>query len=340
MHQGVGTRSNLRRLLDEVRRRPGSTCRSLPDLHRFAVSGEAASASASASASVTGQSQTAITRREYDQMNNAQRAAYKRAAFNELASRGLYATSRDFNLRELEVEFIIQEIEHFAERSDRRLRIADLGCGNGYTTLRIAEAVDADIVGIDFADALIDGARELAEDFAGRLRCAPRFELGDITTMPLPPQHFDVVVTERVLLNMTDIAAQAAMLRRIHDLLRPGGIYVLAEGNRDGLRRLNALRVELGLEAIPDREEYQNVGSLKFDEDAFETMIDGLFKTLATRNFGSYFLISRVVHPLLVAPNAPTFDHKINEIARHLQSCRPDLFDGSHLMGRVLLRDD
>jgi SAM-dependent methyltransferase len=339
VHPGVGTRRNLVMLLEEVRRRPSAMCCSLLDLHRMATDGgdrgrrrSAASPSVAASAG----SARGVSRRDYDRMNAAERAAYKRAAFQQLAGRGIYATSRDHCLRELEIDFIIEEIERHAERLGRKPRIADLGCGNGYTTLRIACALDADLIGIDFADALIAEARQLAEGFAGRVRCAPRFAVGDITQMRLPEGAFDVIVTERVLLNMTDRQAQLAMLRKIHGLLAPGGIYVLVEGNRDGLGRLNALREELGLGAIPDREDYQNAGSLKFDEGEFAAMIKGLFCTRASRNFGTYFLISRVVHPLYVSPEPPAFDHRLNEIARAVESRRPDLFDGSHLMGQVL----
>jgi ubiquinone/menaquinone biosynthesis C-methylase UbiE len=339
VHPGVGTRSNLKRLLEELRRQPSAECCSLPNLHRIATADgprDRPRNAPSTSADATAGSVSGVSRRDYDRMNTERRAEYKRAAFQALASGGIYATSRDHYLRELEIDFIVDAIDRLADRIDRKLKVADLGCGNGYTTLRIASALEAEIIGIDFADALIAEAGQLVESFSDRLRCTPRFEVGDITQMRFPNEAFDVVVTERVLLNMTDQETQAGMMRKIHGLLRPGGIYVLVEGNRDGLGRLNALREELGLEAIPDREDYQNAGSLKFNEGEFEAMIEGLFTTRASRNFGTYFLISRVIHPLYVSPDAPTFDHKLNEIARAVQSRRPDLFDGGHLMGRVL----
>lgn len=90
----------------------------------------------------------------------------------------------------------------------------------------------------------------------------------------------------------------------------------------------------MGLQPIPDRG--FDIGALKFREAEFEVTIDGLFVTVDRCCFGTYFLISRVAHPLSVAPKAPAFDHKLNEVARKLQRRCPDLFDGNHLMGRVL----
>lgn len=164
-------------------------------------------------------------------MDNAKRATYKRAAFNELAARGIYGTSRDFNLRELEIDFIVEAIRPSNAGLGREPRIVDLGCGNGYTTLRTAAALQADILGIDFAEALIAEARELSTRFADSGHPMPRFEAGDITEIELPESHFDVVVTGRVLLNLVDRTAQEEMLKRICKVLVPGGIYVLVEGD-------------------------------------------------------------------------------------------------------------
>ena len=41
--------------------------------------------------------------------------------------------------------------------------------------------------------------------------------------------------------------------------------------------------------------------------------------------FSTFFLITRVLHPLLVAPKAPSFDAPINDLARKLQMPTPML---------------
>ena len=337
VHQGTGTRSNLIRLLDAVRRECSMGIHYLWDLHHMATNPEAVNSRSAKTADTTWTpaSQVPISAEEYDKLDNAERATFKRASFNQLAAKGIYGTSRDYNLRELEIDFIIEAIRSFAAQLGRKPRIVDLGCGNGYTTLRIAAELEADILGLDFAEALIAEAQKLSAQFADCGHSLPRFETADIAQGGLQSSFFDVVVTERVLLNLVDRSSQENMLKQVHGLLASGGMYVLIEGNSDGLQRLNAVRQDVGLQPIPDRG-FDNVGALKFREAEFEALIEKLFFTIERRNFGTYFLISRVAHPLFVAPEAPEFAHKLNFVARQLQSRCPDLFNGGHLIGRVL----
>ncbi|MBR0801193.1 methyltransferase domain-containing protein [Bradyrhizobium jicamae] len=322
---GNGARTNLIQLLRTIRSIVSLGTVYLSDLHEMATraQGEVTPAKRSAPVSVT-------TASDYDAMDEKKRSAFKQGEFTKQAGGGRYATSRDTNMRELEIEFIINSINAF---KTGKPRVVDLGCGNGYTTLRIASEIDAKVTGIDFAESLIADTPALAKELG--VENMPDFQVGDITTHPIPVGSFDVVVTERVLLNMTSVESQRTMLEKIHSILAPNGLYIMVEGNRDGLSNLNKAREAVGLVAIPDRG-HGNVGSLKFEEDEFENMIAGKFVTLDTRNFGTYFLISRIVHPKLVAPATPGFDHAINRIARELQTALPDLFAGSHLMGRVL----
>ena len=338
VHKGDGIRTSLFRLLDTVRRRPSMGIYSLSDLHQLIETNapkKMAVRAAKSDAVTTPAVPSPVSADDYDKLDNEQRAAFKRGAFNQLATKGIYGTSRDFNLRELEIDFIIKSIQQHTAGLGRTPRVVDLGCGNGYTTLRIAESQPVNMLGVDFAEALVAEALELSKSFNGSGNPMPRFQTGDITKIDFERGAFDVAVTERVLLNLVDQVAQQAMLKKIHQLLAPHGIYVMVEGNSDGLQRLNSVRQDLGLQPIPDRG-FDNVGALKFREADFDSMIDGLFATVDKRSFGTYFLISRVVHPLLVAPNTPAFDHKINAIARNIESRCPDVFNGGHLLARVL----
>ena len=54
---------------------------------------------------------------------------------------------------------------------------------------------------------------------------------------------------------------------------------------------------------------------------------DQAFELVETIRFGMYGFISKVVHPLMVAPQEPSFDAKINEVAAEMALKMPD-FDG------------
>jgi hypothetical protein len=51
---------------------------------------------------------------------------------------------------------------------------------------------------------------------------------------------------------------------------------------------------------------------------------------------GCIIFISRVIHPLLVYPEEPKFESRINEIARLISSKIPNYEDIGHIVGYVL----
>ena len=59
--------------------------------------------------------------------------------------------------------------------------------------------------------------------------------------------------------------------------------------------------------------------------------LDEFFTLEREIGFGTYDLIARVVHPLLVAPDPPQYAAKINEIAARLALQRPDDLENSRV---------
>ena len=130
---------------------------------------------------------------------------------------------------------------------------------------------------------------------------------------------------------------QREALREIHRVLRPGGVLVLLEGTVEGLDRLNELRMAVGLSAIP-ADGRDRLLTRKFHEEELLAFTDSLFTLTHRRGFGTYYFVGRVVHPLLVAPEPPRYDHPINAIARALEQHLPNLVDCGHLQAFVLAK--
>lgn len=230
-------------------------------------------------------------------------------------------THRDVWQRWLEIE----TIRGYLQPSDRLL---DVGCGAGYTTLRIADGV-AEAVGVDFSAEMIARA---AKASAGRARV--RFEQADV--MELSPGTlgtYDVVLSSRCLINLPDWAAQQTALRNIAAMVRPGGRFILVEGLRDGRDGLNAVRLQMGLEAMPPV--WHNVDFVEADLLPF---LEQFYVTRDRRHFGVYDFIARVVHPLMVAPAAPEYEARINEVAARAALVRQDCGDLSRVIVLVLER--
>jgi ArsR family transcriptional regulator len=96
------------------------------------------------------------------------------------------------------------------------LRVADLGCGDGALAVEIGRFA-AEVVGYDRSEAILRGARALAERRRAR---NVRFETSDFASLPVPARPFDVAVFSQSLNAAPDPAAALASARR---LLRPGG---------------------------------------------------------------------------------------------------------------------
>jgi SAM-dependent methyltransferase len=92
----------------------------------------------------------------------------------------------------------------------------DVGCGLGGLTRRLRTVV-RHVVGIDQDQRSIDRAR--AHRDAGDIT----YLHGDFLSWPFPPESFDLVTATAALHHMDATAA----LRRMRDLLRPGGILAI-----------------------------------------------------------------------------------------------------------------
>jgi ubiquinone/menaquinone biosynthesis C-methylase UbiE len=243
--------------------------------------------------------------------------------YRKRASTDKYATSPDFNLREIEIEYL-------AKWLNDGLSILDVGCGNGYSDLCHGAMFDSRFVGLDFVPEMIEAAKQTSRQF--RLKGSVKFQVGDVLDLQFPNSNFDIVISQRCLLNLPTREDQWQAMREISRVLKPEGNYLMLEGTLQGLKRLNNVRSRFGLDPIPEAAPKYNWFSNKFDEDEMLEVADTLFEGLETiQRFGMYYFISRVIHPLLVSPEEPKYDASINAIARQICSKIPNYEDLGHV---------
>ena len=255
-----------------------------------------------------------------------QRKELVRRQYESMDAQNIYITSRDFQLRELEIDAIRRHLQPG--------KVLDCGCGNGYTLLSLGRKVaGCDMLGVDFSENLLQGAAALREQYRTELKSVLRFECHDVLEfMERSAQGFDTIITERLVVNLPTREAQQRLIESAIRLLRPGGVYLMVEGTQQGFEQLNRYRVGMGLAAIPDS--YSgNESSLKLDEPWLARIVQGtqVAQIEATENFSVYNLASKVLHPILVAPEEPKFSAAINRHAAELQrvsiSCGDSLPD-------------
>jgi ubiquinone/menaquinone biosynthesis C-methylase UbiE len=103
-------------------------------------------------------------------------------------------------------------------------RIADIGCGSGEITARLAQMYErATVIGIDILQSSIAYASRRYAELAPRLH----FEQGDAFALALESGQFDLVVCRHMTQSIPEPEKALAELRRI---CKPGGwLHVLSE---------------------------------------------------------------------------------------------------------------
>jgi ubiquinone/menaquinone biosynthesis C-methylase UbiE len=204
------------------------------------------------------------------------------------------STMLDQTTRELEVRAILACLSSLEPSTDGG-SLLEIGCGNGFLLQILRERFPAvRLCGADYSADMVRLART-----RNVARCEIRRE--DVRALTLPSASFDVVVSERCLINLPHQRAQADALREIHRVLKPGGHLVLIEAFIEGIQNLNGARTEVGLSenTVPPY-------NLWFDTQRFLSVVSDLFEeidggeegSLPPRNFlSSHYFVSRVLYP-------------------------------------------
>jgi ubiquinone/menaquinone biosynthesis C-methylase UbiE len=266
-----------------------------------------------------------------ERMKMKEDAEELRNRYEKIATTLDYATTAcDYNLRELEIELACEYLID-------EYKTLDVGCGLGYAVVQYATRFSVEAYGIDSSANMIKGAKELLDKNKPCLRGTVNFEEASVLALPYQENYFDVVTSGRCLMALLDWDLQKKALKEIHRVLKPGGVLVLMEGTFEGLQRLNEVRKLFDLEEIPP-DGRDRLFTLKFKEKELLNFCKSLFILERIQRFGMYYFLTRIVQPLLVAPEKPRYDHRINEVARKISEIFPDFKGLGHLVGFVFAK--
>lgn len=127
--------------------------------------------------------------------------------------------------------------------------ILDLGCGTGRFTESLAAHFDAEVVGIDPSQKMLDQAKRKLRD------ARVRYESGRGEAIPLPNDSVDLIYMSMCFHHFNDPALVARECRRV---LRDGGVALLRTGTHDRIRSYPY--VEFFPESLPIMEDLLPTG--------------------------------------------------------------------------------
>jgi SAM-dependent methyltransferase len=230
----------------------------------------------------------------------------KREFWDSRAWKGEYAGTNDLMIKVLELAELRR---HFWNGAD----VLEVGCGNGETAIELAEQFDIKIDAFDFSDQMVAAANERTRGS----RCAARvhFSVADVRNFR-PQRAYDIVYSERSLINLDSWEEQRAAIERILGWLKPSGAFLMCENSVDGLERINEYRRALDLPDItpPWHNTYFREENLRSVNVAGVALADIL-------PFSStYYFLSRVVNAALAAQagQQPSYDSPVNRLALKL----------------------
>jgi SAM-dependent methyltransferase len=240
-------------------------------------------------------------------MGNAKQTESVREYWNQRAGLGKWAGTQDLIAKELELKAI-------AEFVQPGMKILDAGCGNGIAAIELARRFRVEITAIDYAAEMIQAARQTAETVP--LVGSIQFREGDVTSLHELPRDFDLIYTERVLINLPDWDKQKKAIAELTGLLRVGARYAMLENSQDGLDKINALRHEAGLDPIipPWHNRYLR------DSELADIKLPGITLERVIYHSSTYYFLSRVVNAWLAAREGkePDYNSPVNELALYL----------------------
>jgi SAM-dependent methyltransferase len=217
------------------------------------------------------------------------------------------STMVDEYVRQAETDAIVAFVELSLTRRQKLgitqpARIVDVGCGNGYTLQVLTKTFpNQSFIGIEKTTEL----RDLA---ASRFPKNPRVtiqpgDVRDASTLNIGP--VDILLCQRVLINLLDAADQAAALDNLIDLVappqngKPGGALLFIEAFETPLGTLNVARGEFDLPPLPPAHHNLYLGDTFFQHTGLRPF--SAASEMPPPNFlSTHYFVARVLHATLL----------------------------------------
>ena len=218
-----------------------------------------------------------------------------------------FGAHTDKHVVNLENDFIISQLKIKNFKS-----LLDIGCGNGQRTILFSKYVKGNVLGIDYSQEMIDYAKFILSKQTKTIKSKISFESRDIQNFS-DDKKYDIIISCRCFVNQVSHSEQVKLFKKVYEKLNPKGSLIIAEISEEGNKRLINMRKKHGLK--PTKPRNPKTPNLYLSETKVFPKISNLFKIIKIRRGGVFYYISRIIHPVLVFPEEPRSDAKINDAA-------------------------
>jgi ubiquinone/menaquinone biosynthesis C-methylase UbiE len=204
------------------------------------------------------------------------------------------------------------EIELISGQIGQSRLILDVGCANGFSAFKQLETHPSiEMIGIDFAEKMINTAKQELKEKHSNLIDRIQFDVGDICKLNFEDEIFDLAYTTRVLINLPNWELQKKGIDEMIRVVKKGGRVVLLEAFWEPLNLLNAIRA---LKSLPPLVEHDFNRYLKIKK--IDNYLSSLGLQFERVDFSSiYYLGSRFLRELVTdIDKYEGYSNPINEL--------------------------
>jgi ubiquinone/menaquinone biosynthesis C-methylase UbiE len=239
----------------------------------------------------------------------------------------LNATTKTPTIKALEIDVFVRTICRLVETKEAHFKALEVGCGNGANCMALAQLFpNASIDGVDYVAEMVESAKTASAKWG--YGDTLRFFTGNVLDLSATVElHdvYDIVLTDRCLINLNTVALQKEALRSVAKRIKTGGHLIMIENSIQTYNEQNNCRELLGLEARTPASY-----NLFFDEREILPHLDtcGL-QLLDIEDFGS--LHDLLLYVLIPSTNGGTVDyaHPLVEAATALSKAKSQTTPGA-----------
>lgn len=205
-------------------------------------------------------------------------------------------------VRSEETKFIIKIIKNYLKENNnpdlKNTSIMDIGCGNGYTIDVIYNNFkNLNILGLEQNESLLNLAKKKLSNSNVKLAH------GDIRdSNSLSEKKNDIIVCQRVLINLLNYEDQKVALKNIVNSVKMGGVLIFIECLESGLNALNKARAEFKLDPMPPAHH-----NLYIKDDFFNLQEIEKYDFSDENLLSTHYYVSRVLHQSFIENTGQKF---------------------------------